>query len=126
MAKKNGLHNDDISARISQLRDQVFVKNTIMAEKTGIEYTHLSSICNGNMPVTMTTLRKIAAAVPELNLQWLILGDGEMLKKAGDPYAEGERLSVLEGQLQSKDEQIKSLNEQIATLHQILLNMSTK
>ena len=71
--------DSDFKTRLVEFaRKQYDLGMTRFEEKTGINSGTINKIRDG---ISTTTLAKIAAACPELNLRWLLLGEGEMLEE---------------------------------------------
>lgn len=51
------------------------------ANSVGIEASNLSKMLDGKQKITWRTIEKIKARFPELNFDWLLTGEGEMLRK---------------------------------------------
>lgn len=69
-----------ICLRIKEARELTKEKQKIFANKIGIEQASLSSIENGKTPSLDTVIK--VALVYQVNLNWLLTGEGEMLKSA--------------------------------------------
>ncbi len=49
------------------------------SEGTNFNLEELESILNGNIPVNESFLKSVLESYPEINANWLILGEGEMM-----------------------------------------------
>ena len=68
----------DIGKRIKQCCEVLNLKQLEFAEQCKIPQSSLSRVINGkNMP-EIDVLQKIAGAFPELNIRWILLGEGDI------------------------------------------------
>lgn len=68
--------------RILQIRKDLFDENNVsFAKKIGETATIVSSICCGSRPAGLTTIQKIVDNIPEIDANWLMRGEGVMLKQ---------------------------------------------
>ena len=92
------------------------------------KFEEICGIANGTISnmrnnMTVKTAMKISAAFPELNICWLLIGEGKMLKEADvtispaqlDITAHDELVSELKKRLEDKDEIIALQKEKINT-----------
>lgn len=79
-----------IANRIKVIVGYTRLTSNAFAKTVGIDPANLSKMLNGKQPISEKTLRKIQAAFPELNMEWLRTGEGEMLRTK----EEGEVLKV--------------------------------
>lgn len=75
-------------------------------EAVGLSNGSISKITKG---MRSDNIAKIAKRYPELNITWLVIGEGEMLNRVNS--------------INSNAEQVKELNETIATLRDIIKDM---
>ena len=68
--------------RISELMSYKNMQAKTFAEATGISSASLSHILNGRNNPTLSTYKAILGAFPEISSDWLIFGDGPMVKGA--------------------------------------------
>lgn len=73
----------DIKCRLKEIRDFVGMGQTAFEDYTGISRGYFSKF-KGSLG--SDTILKIYSKIPDLNLEWLLTGEGEMLKRdaAGD------------------------------------------
>lgn len=64
--------------RILQIMEREGVSNAEFAEKIGISTSSLSHIFNGRNKPSLEVVMRIHKAYPEINLYWLLYGEGEM------------------------------------------------
>lgn len=71
---------NDIVSRLKYFLQQMGIATTAFADVCGIPRPSLSQLLNGrNKKVSNEVIDKIHSAYPELNMMWLMFGDGEML-----------------------------------------------
>lgn len=70
-----------INERFNQIRDSFFDgDNKLFAAKIGEKEQNLSSICTGSRSVGLATIMKLLRSIPDVDANWLLMGDGNMLK----------------------------------------------
>lgn len=81
--KKNSKESEnpsEIGDRIRQIRTILFDNNNReFAAKIGENEQVLSAICVGRRPAGITTIIKIVETVEQINSNWLLTGNGDML-----------------------------------------------
>ena len=71
---------NDIVSRLRYFLQQMGIATTAFADVCGIPRPSLSQLLNGrNKKVSNEVIDKIHQAYPELNMMWLMFGDGEMV-----------------------------------------------
>lgn len=71
---------NDIVSRIKYFLTTMGIANSSFADICGIPRPSLSQLLNGrNKKVSNEVIDKIHVAYPELNMMWLMFGDGDML-----------------------------------------------
>ena len=71
---------NDIASRIKFFLSKMGIANSLFADVCGIPRPSLSQLLNGrNKKVSNEVIDKIHNAYPELNMMWLMFGDGDML-----------------------------------------------
>ena len=85
-----------------------------LAVKCGLKQQTLDKHIKGISEPSAVTLIGIASAFPELSTDWLIRGEGEMLKTA--PTLDIDRISTLVDTIATLQEAIKEKNKTIAIL----------
>lgn len=77
-----------INERISEIISNMGYKSKrAFAEKIGVAQTSLNDILNGAEP-KFSTLNKILIAEPLISAEWLMRGEGDMLKVQSDAKKE--------------------------------------
>lgn len=64
--------------RIRQIMESVNMTQKTFAEYLGMSQAALSSIFNGRTKPTLNTVEAIRSKMPQIRLEWLISGEGEM------------------------------------------------
>ena len=81
MDTENSSQNSQINERFNQIRDSFFDgDNKLFAAKIGEKEQNLSSICTGSRSVGLATIMKLLRSIPDVDANWLLMGDGNMLK----------------------------------------------
>lgn len=70
--------------RIKQLMDSLHLTQQKFAEDLGISPASLSSIFNGRTKPTINHVDAIVIAFPNINLRWLMYGEGDMFLADND------------------------------------------
>lgn len=88
-------NNDTIARRIRQIRHELCHNdNTEFARHIGKSRQHASALCSGKSAAGRRSLDLILQAFPNVNPEWLLLGNGTMLSdtptthNAADIYAD--------------------------------------
>ena len=104
---KNGCKSTAIIRRISPLckkNDEIFRQLRIeFYSKTGISRGTLESPTG----ITEDTLAKFIATYPEVSLEWLIRGEGEIVRPNGPEEAPADLLEMARRVIEAKDEIIE-------------------
>ncbi|HOI27264.1 MAG TPA: helix-turn-helix transcriptional regulator [Paludibacteraceae bacterium] len=72
--------------RISQIIDKENLTSAKFAYYIGIQPSAVSHILSGRNNASTDVLQKILRAYPSINPEWLLLGIGDMYKKAPEPF----------------------------------------
>lgn len=139
MTEESGIKNAQINARINQIRDIFFNgDNRLFASKIGEKEQNLSSVCSGKRPAALTVISRILSNLTNINANWLITGDGEMLISSStpgqtadqgqdNPYAEElamlrknnaahlKHIELLEEKVSSLEEQLRQEREKVSS-----------
>ncbi len=70
----------DMKDRIKQLMDEVKLNQRDFASAIGISASTLSSIFNGRTSATLNHARALHSSFPEIRMEWLLFGEGQMYK----------------------------------------------
>lgn len=71
---------NDVRQRIKHILGLKQTNITAISKKIGLKQNTLSRQINGDTTVSANTLLSIIGLYPDINLDWLITGEGEMLK----------------------------------------------
>lgn len=70
------------SMRICKIREKFCYGNNIdFAQKIGVSTTQASNLCGGKFSIGDKSIEKILNAFPEVSKDWLVLGEGPMLRQ---------------------------------------------
>lgn len=81
-------NKEDIISRLKEARMTLALKSGDFAKKAGIDPRNYSSIETGKRPIGDRSIRDICSA-HGIDLNWLLTGEGEMLKPQGASPIEG-------------------------------------
>lgn len=88
---------NDIVSRIKIFLQSMGIANSSFADICGIPRPSLSQLLNGrNKKVSNEVIDKIHAAYPELNMMWLMFGDGDMLRNGSSAPGEDDMAQLAE------------------------------
>jgi len=117
-----------IKERILQVVEYKHLVKEFFFRKMNITYGNFKGK-NKNTPLNSTTIANIFTEIPDLNLEWLITGDGTMLKPSGGIHDGGKtsdhfvgydkmvsEIAHLKAELSAKNSQIADLRDHISTL----------
>lgn len=68
----------DGNERLKGVITALNLKQKDFAEKVGINPSHVSSYLSGRLPLGMTLLESIKSAFPQVDLNWLLTGQGDV------------------------------------------------
>lgn len=74
------MKNERIVLRIKELMQRFHLTQTEMAAKLGIGQSNLSGTLSGKRPCGDGIINKVIISFPEINTEWLLYGEGDMLK----------------------------------------------
>tara|TARA_Y100001935_G_C17056756_1_gene384713 strand:+ start:31 stop:450 length:420 start_codon:yes stop_codon:yes gene_type:complete len=66
--------------RLAQLIQHLGISSAAFAEKIGIQRSSISHVISGRNKPSLEFMHKISLAYPDISLDWLITGKGNMLK----------------------------------------------
>ena len=73
----------DMKNRIRELMEKKGMSQKIFAQELKLGEATVSGIFNGRTNPSMATVQAIHNRFPEVNVQWLMFGDGEMILNGG-------------------------------------------
>ena len=86
---------NDIVTRIKEFLSIMGIANSVFADICGIPRPSLSQMLNGrNRKVSNEVIDKIHAAYPQLNMMWLMFGDGDMIVPNANIIEDGDPTQV--------------------------------
>lgn len=72
----------DFKERFAQFFEHVGERQSGFAQRAGIQQVTVSQLLSGRSEASLKTVNKLRAAFPNLNMEWLLEGKGEMLHDA--------------------------------------------
>ena len=110
----------DISERLKAIRDNRKLSDRAFSIKCGVHPTTMDKQLKGTRSVSADVIIAVAAAFPEISRDWLLLGEGEMLKSNNKEIERINRLvdtiATLQDAINAKSDTISSLTERIKQL----------
>lgn len=76
---------EEVSTRLKALLKALNTNQLKLSKATGITQTYISSIILGKADISREVLRKLALKYPNINLTWLLTGQGEMFMQNSGP-----------------------------------------
>ncbi|HMN89798.1 MAG TPA: helix-turn-helix transcriptional regulator [Saprospiraceae bacterium] len=70
--------------RLKKIRDYLELSRQEFYELIEIGQSYLSMIERGERPISARITKKIALKIPSINIDWLLTGRGEMIRKSSD------------------------------------------
>lgn len=98
--------------------------NKDLAQKMGYTESSLSQIINEKVPLSNRFIKKLSIVDEEINLNWLLTGEGSMLREEKSPPNTAEE--KLWGLIKEKDAKIEELSKQIGKLEAIIDSLNAK
>lgn len=110
--------------RLELFVNSLNIKHKAFAARVGTSNKFVSQIINGHSNLTTDMAYRIGKAYPELNKEWLLKGEGEMLivEKQPDmveekqPMYGGDPLDGLRQMLEKHEQEIKELRREVEGL----------
>lgn len=108
----------NINNRVKEIRIHFCNDNNILfAETLGVSQQYASNITREGKSVGKSAIKKITSSFPSVNINWLLTGEGKMLKKDEDAYINSiapdppEHIQYFFDKIDERDKEIKRLNE---------------
>lgn len=101
-----------VKRRILYFIDSLLISKREFYSKTGISRGTLES----NTGITEDTMAKFIATFPEVSLDWLILGEGDMIRKTTPSPEERDIMELSRKLVEAKDEIIELQKAHIESL----------
>lgn len=105
----------DITKRIEDLLAYLGVSPNKFATNCKLGSSNFGKMLRGNMPVTDATIEKIIKTYPQVSLNWLKFGEGEMILE-DSPLSEENRLDSLRRIIESQQRTIETLTRLVDKL----------
>ncbi|MGM9509511.1 hypothetical protein ACS5NO_17370 [Larkinella sp. GY13] len=107
-----------IGDRFSKLIEALRTNKSAFAKSIGKSHTMVGTIIEGKNKPGFDVIEAIVTAYPNVNTDWLIKGEGEMLKQSAnsDPRNDGylmQYLQSLEQRVQEQSAMIRTLTQQL-------------
>ena len=119
-----------INERFCIIKSELFGgKNRPFAQKTGISEQELSNICNDTKSVGQTAIFKVLSTIDCIDANWLILGEGNMLKgdsvnQTNNGSVGGDMIAGSKNYTQEDVQRLKRENEELRNQVKQLLRIS--
>lgn len=111
--------------RVLQYADYKGIAKEKFFEKIGVTYGNFKGKAKLKA-LSSDTVATIVAIFPDINLEWLITGKGEMIKKEQPPPAADSDIRVLEKEIIALQKKIIQLQEENVRLNAELATKSNK
>ncbi len=95
------------------INDYVHLASILETNKAGI-----SDIKSGRKKLSIDTLRRMKSSYPSINIEWIIMGEGDMFHSQQEPTAPSRFEDKLLNILQEKDTIIREQAEEIGQLRE--------
>lgn len=116
---------DSLGKRFSRFREYTKLSQVDFAKKVGVAQSNLTQWeTNKNRP-NAVKLNKIKVAFPELNINWLITGEGEMLnqvKKSDTDDILRKEITELREKNKILEERLKEMTDKLIKLYEEIAN----
>lgn len=113
-------NSEAINNRIAQIIRHYGLSASSFSKKIGISSTIIGNIVGGRRSKpSIEAIQAIYSSFEDINLEWLIAGEGDIIKEKGSSLAEPEasyKRIILDNQVQFLNEHIKELTEVIKNL----------
>ena len=110
----------DILSRLQAVVSYSKLSDRAFALKCGIKQPTLDKQLKGVRSVSLETITAVAKCYPEISADWLLLGEGEMLRNASKSEERInmmlDTITLLQSTINSKDEAIKALMKRVEQL----------
>ena len=122
------MNENIVKQRIREVLCAYGANPTNLAKRFGVNQKTLNNQINGDTSISISTILLIKEAVPDVSIEWLIMGEGEMLKQKKQPVDADFALQVLN----EKDKKIEELirdnerkEQELSELKKIFSNSAT-
>lgn len=115
------------AARLALIVRKYFSNQSAFADKVGLSKQTVSGLVNGRTSPTFELLEKLHSYVPNLNIHWLVTGQGLMLlKEDAQTYASIDTLEEPQTQYAQYQEDLKKENIRLTAQVEVLKELLSK
>jgi plasmid maintenance system antidote protein VapI len=75
------MHNADFTRRLEQLLEYYSLTASMLADRIGVQRSGISHLLSGRNKPSLDFIIKLIESFPDLDLYWLLIGNGSMLKQ---------------------------------------------
>ena len=113
---------EEIAKRLTDFRKSQHITTKELSTKLNMELATLSAQLSGKRGVAVSTINGIIELYPELNLEWVMLGRGNMFvsEEKHEHLTTHAEVAELKNLVAQKEEEIKCLNAQVEVLMRTL------
>ena len=97
----------DQSLRLKKLIKELNLNQSSFAKSLGMTQPNISRMVNGESKLSMEVLNGITKAHRQVNLHWLLTGDGEMFFEKSSPAEEPSAGIIIKGTLEERVERLE-------------------
>ena len=113
---------EEIAKRLTDFRKSQHITIKELSTKLNMELATLSAQLSGKRGVAVSTINGIIELYPQLSLEWVMLGRGNMFvsEEKHEHLTTHAEVAELKNLVAQKDEEIKCLNAQVEVLMRTL------
>ena len=113
---------EEIAKRLTDFRKSQHITIKELSKKLNMELATLSAQLSGKRGVAVLTINGIIELYPQLSLEWVMLGRGNMFvsEEKHEHLTTHAEVAELKNLVAQKDEEIKCLNAQVEVLMRTL------
>lgn len=113
---------EEIAKRLTDFRKSQHITIKELSKKLNMELATLSAQLSGKRGVAVSTINGIIELYPQLSLEWVMLGRGNMFvsEEKLEHLTTHAEVAELKNLVAQKDEEIKCLNAQVEVLMRTL------